>query len=40
MKTQGDVIFNSGNVNIIGNSVELQSGAKVSKGAVLKIGNP
>ena len=39
-KTQGDVIFNSGNVNIIGNSVELQSGAKVSIGAVLKIGNP
>ncbi len=39
-RAQGDVIINSSNVCITGKSVELQSGAKVSIGAVLKIGNP
>ncbi len=39
-KTSGDVIINSGNVNMVGNRVELQAGTKVSKGAVLKIRTP
>ena len=39
-KTSGDVIINSGNVNMVGNRVELQAGTKVSKGAVLKINTP
>ena len=39
-KTQGDVIIENGNVSITGKSVELQSGTKISKGAVFKIDNP
>ena len=39
-KTPGNVIINNGNVNITGNRVELQSGTKVSKGAVLRIKTP
>lgn len=39
-KTPGNVIINYGNVNITGNRVELQSGTKVSKGAVLRIKTP
>ncbi len=39
-KAQGDVVINSGNVNMVGNIVELQAGTKVSKGAVLKIRTP
>ena len=39
-KSQGNVVINSGNVNIVGNRVELQAGTKVPKGAVLKIGTP
>ena len=34
------VIINYGNVNITGNRVKLQSGTKVSKGAVLRIKTP
>ncbi|MBQ8219644.1 MAG: hypothetical protein IJZ31_00315 [Bacteroidaceae bacterium] len=38
--TTGDVTFNSGTVNMVGNRVELQAGTKVSKGAVLRIDKP
>lgn len=38
-KVQGDVIVNDGNVNIAGKRVELQSGTKITQGAVLKINN-
>ena len=39
-KTQGDVIVNSGNVSITAKGVEMQSGTKISKGAVFRINNP
>ena len=39
-KASGNVVINSGTVNMVGNRVELQAGTKVSKGAVLKIDNP
>lgn len=39
-KAHGDVIVNSGNVNIVGNKVELHSGTRITKGAVFKIDNP
>ena len=39
-KAHGDVLINSGNVNITANRVELQSGVKISKGATFKIDNP
>ena len=39
-KVYGDVIVNNGNVSITGKRVELQSGTKITQGAVLKINNP
>jgi hypothetical protein len=39
-KEHGDVIVNNGNVSITGKRVELQSGTKVSKNAILRINNP
>ncbi len=39
-KAPGNVVINSGTVNMVGNRVELQAGTKVSKGAVLKIDTP
>ena len=38
-KVYGDVIVNNGNVSITGKRVELQSGTKITQGAVLKINN-
>lgn len=39
-KTQGDVIVKNGIVSITGKKVLLDAGTKISKGGVLKIGNP